>query len=177
MFWRRRTKSKTAKPNGKDVFLGLRNQLMAGDAASFGIAPSKRFPRVWGVLFEQGMGDAVATVVSLADGTTSLYTSTGGGVVGGGDRPGVAEATERFLDAVETSLDLTTPIDTLPLPEPEEVRFNVLTFDGPRTVSARRAELGDHSHPLQPLFNAGHEVITQLRLLSETSDAAEGTKP
>jgi hypothetical protein len=153
--------------NGRAVFLGLRDQVVSGDPAAFGIAPSHRLPRVWGVLFEQGMGDAVATVVSLADGTTSLYTSSGGGVIGGSGHAAAVDATRRFLEVVETSLELTTPCDDLPLPQPEEVRFNVLTYDGRRTASARQAELGDHAHPLRILWMAAHGVVTQLRLISE----------
>jgi hypothetical protein len=156
------------------VFVGLRGQLVSGDPAAFGIAPSDRLPRVWGVLFEQGMRDAVATVVSLADGTTSLYTSTGGGVIGGSAHPGAVEATRRFLEVVEASLELTTPSDELPLPVPEEVRFNVLTYDGPRTASARQAELGDQAHPLRLLWLAAHGVVTELRRISEGPRSPHG---
>jgi hypothetical protein len=116
---------------------------------------------------EMGMGTTVASVVSLADGTTSLYTSTGGGVIGGGAHQQVVEATQRFLDAIEQSIELTTPTDVLPLPQPNEVRFNILTYQGPRTASAQRPDLDQPQHPLRPLFMLGQGVITQLRLLEE----------
>ena len=39
---------------------------------------------------DMGTRNATATLVGLADGTTSLYLSTGGAVIGGGEHPQVA---------------------------------------------------------------------------------------
>jgi hypothetical protein len=165
---KRENKRRRGQTEADKVFLGLRAQLIEGDPASFGLLPAGRFPNVWGALMEQGISGAVASVVSLTDGTTSYYTSTGGGVIGGGAHAQVREATYAFLDAVEASLDLTTPTDILRLPEQDEVRFNVLAYEGPRSASAPRADLEAGSHPLGELFRTAHGVITELRLLQES---------
>src|SRR5436305_12772026 len=55
---------------------------------------------VWGAVMDMAFPGGVASLVSLEDGSTSLYTSTGGGVIGGGAQPPVVEATQAFLAAV-----------------------------------------------------------------------------
>ena len=46
--------------------------------------PTERFPNVFGVVMDMTYPSGVATLVTFADGTASLYTSTGGGIIGGG---------------------------------------------------------------------------------------------
>ena len=47
----------------------------------------------------------------------------------------------------------------------DTVRFNVLTFDGPVTAVGEPDELAAGGLPLSPLFFAGNDVITQLRMV------------
>jgi len=42
-----------------------------------------------------------------------------------------------------------------------------LTFAGGLTGEAEEQALGENRHRLSPLFYAGHEVITQLRLIDK----------
>ena len=65
-----------------DVYEGLRRQVLDLDPADVGFAPTAELPDVYALVLELGMGDAVATLVTLLDGTTSLYTSSGGGMIG-----------------------------------------------------------------------------------------------
>ena len=80
-----------------DVYCGLRDQILR--------LPSERrsagFSGIVGALMETGYQGAVASVVMLADGTTSLYLSSGGGVIGAGQHKPVALATAAFLKAVD----------------------------------------------------------------------------
>jgi hypothetical protein len=46
---------------------------------------------------ETGYPEAAATLVSLADGTASIYFSSGGGVIGGGPHDTIAAAARRFV--------------------------------------------------------------------------------
>jgi hypothetical protein len=79
-------------PQPDPVYLGLRRTMFTADPAELGLAPSERLPEVWAALMEIDLGGAVASVVAVADGTTSLYISNGGGVLGTGAYPAVAEA-------------------------------------------------------------------------------------
>jgi hypothetical protein len=156
---------KRSEAGASDAFQGLRQKLVSADPASFGISPSERYPNVWAALLELAMAGGIASIVCVSDGTTSMYTSTGGGMIGAGTHAAVAQANGRFLDEAERSLGLLTPVDVLPLPEPSEARFNVLTFSGPRTAAGSPDELIEGRLPLSPLFLAGNEVITQLRFV------------
>ena len=112
----------------------------------------------------------VASLVSLEDGSTSLYTSTGGGVIGGGAHPRVVEATHAFLDAVAVYAPQFSPTDSDDLPEPEHIRFHALAFDGRRGADALESDLQSRTHELWPLYYSGHQVITALRIATEGED-------
>lgn len=56
------------------------------------MSPSAELPRVFGVIMDTTFASGTVTLVALADGTASLYASTGGGVIGGGAHERVAVA-------------------------------------------------------------------------------------
>ncbi len=161
MFKRRKPQEDTEA----EAFTGLRGKLLSANPEQFGLTPTERFPNVWIVLMELAMAGGIASIVCVADGTTSMYTSTGGGMIGAGAHAKVVEANARFLDAAERSLPLLEPVEELPLPEPSTVRFNVLTYTGPRTAAGVAEQLSGGELPLSPLFLAGNDVITQLRMV------------
>ena len=116
---------------------------------------------------ETGHGPVTATLFALADGTTSLYLSNGGGVIGGQGHETVRTANASFINQANHSLEHLKPTDMFPIPEPAHTVFYVLTDSGILTGGALENDLGYDRHPLSPLFHAGHELITQLRLVSE----------
>jgi hypothetical protein len=159
-------------PQPDPVYLGLRHTLFTADPAGLGLAPSERLPQVWAALMEIDLGGAVASVVAVADGTTSLYISNGGGVIGTGAYPAVAGATAAFLDAAQAYLRAGwfAPVAEPPLPGPDRVRFTVLTYAGPHSVDAVTESLPGGGEPLSALFGAGNDVLTQIRLVQEAQD-------
>ena len=60
------------------IYTRMRDGILSLAPAEAGIVPSPQCPHVWGVLAELGFDDGCVTLVSLADGTTSLYFSGGG---------------------------------------------------------------------------------------------------
>ena len=131
-----------------------------------GIAPATPLDAVWGALVEIGFDDGSATFVSLADGTTSMYTSGGGGVIGAGAHEGPAAASRRLLLELQAHLDLFPPAEACPLPGPDAVAFVVLTFDGIRRAESPEARLSDPTEPLYGPWLAANDVITEVRLHS-----------
>jgi hypothetical protein len=149
------------------VYDDLRGRVLALDPAEAGLAPSARHPRVYGGLLETGLGTGTFTLVCLADGTTSLYLSSGGGTIGGGEHPPVAAATLAFLDALEAGLDgFGADRDDAP-PRTGRAVLRALTYDGRRGVEAEERALGEGRDPASPVFYAAHDVITALRLVDE----------
>jgi hypothetical protein len=98
------------------------------------------------------------------DGTTSLYFSNGGGFIGAGAHATVAEASLRWLASGQEFLPELSVIADPQLPTVGMTQFVAVTFGGLRATDAPENELGEGRHTLSPLFYAGQEVITQIRL-------------
>jgi hypothetical protein len=96
------------RDRGADVYAGLREQILRLDPATAGMIQRPGGAIVWGALMEMGYPSGVATMVALADGTTSMYTSSGGGIIGGGGHRAVATATHAFLESVADHLRTTS---------------------------------------------------------------------
>jgi hypothetical protein len=145
-----------------DVYAGLRQQALHLTPDQLG-APSARAP-ILALLMETGYPEAVATLVGVADGTTSLYFSNGGGFIGAGSHAAVAEANRRWLDVGGTFLPELTELADPGLPDVGMTQFVAVTSDGLRGAVAAEEELGEGRHRLSTFFYAAQDVITQIRL-------------
>jgi hypothetical protein len=113
---------------------------------------------------ETGYQEAAATLVAVADGTTSLYFSNGGGMIGAGEHAPVREANRRFLETARSFLAQLSEVSDLSPPSDGVTQFVAVTTEGLRSVVAREEELGEGRHSLSQLFYSGQDVITQMRL-------------
>ncbi len=120
-----------------------------------------------GIVVDWGFPAATATLVCMADGTTSLYYSTGGGVIGAGTHASVRRASDALLATATRLLPEISGPDDGSVPEPGLFRFHVHTPEGPRAATATVPELSSGSHPLSPLFAAAQGVITAIREISQ----------
>ena len=157
--------SKSENDGPAEASAALRARLLNGSASEFSIQPDSS---VWGVLMETGYPEAAATVVSLADGTASIYFSSGGGVIGGGPHEAIATAARRVVSVAKSHLSGMVATSQYPLPEPGQVKFYILTTKGVLTVEEAEETLGAGKHSLSPLFYAAQDVITGLREVSES---------
>src|SRR5687767_2983855 len=121
-----------------DVYLGLRGQALAVTRELLDPAKVSDGP-VLALLLETGYPEAVATLVGLADGTTSMYFSNGGGVIGAGQHEDVAAATRRWLELGEHALDaLPQAPDDVLLPDEGMTQLVAVTETRPpRRASSR----------------------------------------
>jgi hypothetical protein len=110
---------------------------------------------------------ATVTIVAIADGTVSMYTSPGGGVIGAGEHAAVRGAGDRFRAVVAETHGLLQHTQTFPLPTEGEVRFHARVGDDRLTAAAPEAQLRTGRHMLSPLYDAGQDLITEIRLTSE----------
>src|SRR3954452_5021723 len=76
------------------------------------------------VLMETGYPGAVVSLAAVADGSTSLYLSNGGGGVGAREHESVRAASSRLLAGVAAAADRLQPTDHCPLPAVGQVRFD-----------------------------------------------------
>lgn len=153
-----------------DVYLGLRRQALSTRRAKVGIpAPPPEAP-AWGILMETGYRWGTATLFALSDGTTSLYLSSGGGIIGGHAHEGVRQANAALIRTANQYCQHLKLGESFPLPATEQTTFYVLTDSGVLTGGGLEEDLVSGRHLLSPLFHAGHEVIMQVRLISESAD-------
>lgn len=160
----------TPVPEPAETIRDLRAMILNLSAGEAGIDPTPALPTVWGVVLEIGYAEGLATLVALADGTTSLYLGHGGGYIGMGAYDAVRDAARRLLEQAEASdVAFTAPAD-FPLPHVGQVRFYVLTHSGVVAAGAREADVGGGTGPLTDLYAAAHAVITEIRLQADRRD-------
>ena len=164
MFGKRR---KSQGPGGSEVCPSLRQQILHLDPAEAGLSRDAGTGDPWGFLLETGYPDVVATLVCLRDGTTSLYTDSGFGIIGGGGHESVVAANRRLFAELEGAVAGMLPTSDESLPETGMSVLRALTFDGHRAHRAQEADLGEGRDALAPVFRAAHDVITELRLIDE----------
>jgi hypothetical protein len=107
------------------------------------------------------------TVVAVADGSASIYLSSGGGFIGGIAHENVRKAAKAMVDTAKTLQPKMVSTSSYPLPKGGEVAFYVLTDAGVFTATAPEQALGQNRHALSPLFYAAQEIVTQYRLINE----------
>ena len=139
---------------------GLRDRLLTSSAEEVGLSGKDAKANVWGVLMEVALPSGTATLVSVRDGTASLYTSTGGGILGGYSARNEAK---RFVAEAEKHLASMKTTKDFPYPAAGRIKFYVLTRGGVYTAEAEEKDVQDSQHALFPLFVAGNEVLSALR--------------
>ena len=109
-------------------------------------------------------GETVATLVAFADGTTSLYLTSGGGILGAGSHENVREAAARFRAlAADRADQFSTTADFDP-PASGKTRFFIIT--GTKTLATqaqRNGQLLNQYIVLKPLAEAAQATISEIR--------------
>jgi len=158
-------KKKPASSGPAEVYLGLRSQVLQLSSAP--PASALNHDSLLAILMETGYPEAVATLMSNDDGSTSLYFSNGGGMIGLGQRPPIASAARTFREKASGEFaSAMTLTHEFPLPAVGRVRFYLVYPGRILTAEAAENDLGYKRHALWPLFHAGQDVITQIRLHS-----------
>ncbi|HSW94955.1 MAG TPA: hypothetical protein VLI88_02225 [Patescibacteria group bacterium] len=155
------------------IFTKLRGQILTLTPGHLKLAPTPDLPHVWAAFMDMSVSDSVASLLASAEGTSSLYFGTGGGIIGAGKHPQVRAANRRFLVALDAALDALSPVAEAALPAAGHVAFAVLTYDGLRGAQVAEDILKAGGHPLSKSFMAGHELIAYLRAASEAAANAK----
>ena len=165
-------KRKDGKETPEDAYMRLRYQALTTVAARLGLPGELKPNDPYGVVMEMGIPKSVVTLAAFADGDARLYYKTGGGMVGGISHEKVRRASQELVALSRKALGRMAKATEYPLPEPDRVRFYVLTPRGVFTTEADRQRLGETASDLSALFRSGQEVVTQMREAQETREAA-----
>jgi hypothetical protein len=153
------------------LYIEKRNQLFSLDPEMVGIKRSNEHPNVWGVMTEFGMDDGYVTIVSLANGKTDMYFSSGSGILGAGDNSMVSVASAELVRTAERYISQMRSTEEHPFPSPGSTRFYLMTYHGLLTGEvAENIMLDERTHPMYGLYAFTRNVITQIRHISSTAN-------
>jgi hypothetical protein len=130
----------------------------------------------WGVLMDWGVRNGTATVMSMSDGSASVYLSSGGGFIGGQNIEPVRLAAQRAVAEAQSVQLPEQAVKDFPLPDTNGAIFYFLTDAGVFALRASVSELSSGSHPLRKLGDAMQAVITQFRLKYPKPVSAKSVK-
>ena len=154
--------------------LDLRAKLLAMSPSELSIKPSAHLPHVWAALLDWGMRGGSATIAVVADGTVSMYTSAGGGMIGAGQHQSIHMPAARFLKTVEAIVDSLPAATEAPLPKEGEAAVVALTYEGMRRGLVE-LRLLTGKDPIARAWVAGQDLITALRELEESLKKGQKT--
>ncbi len=165
------TDKDTANPNVHQTkdnpFEGLRNMAFTTTPEQLGLSLPTDKIIVYGIIMDWEMDGGTATTVAYQTGDASLYLSTGGGVIGGGEHQNVNGAAKQFVSLAQTFLNKTTKTETRSLPSKAEVWFYFLTNRGIYLGKEQMKNFENNSSSWLKLFEEGNNVLTELRKTSE----------
>jgi hypothetical protein len=151
----------------KGTSTDLREMVFALNPDDIGISKEGFAHPVWGMVMEVGESEGSFSLVALADGSSSLYFSNGGGIISGGEHETVREASAYFLTGAQHFYIYAEKIDEYPSPSDGEVLFYFLTFDGVLLFVAQEEKLKAPANELAHLYQAAHSLISELRKIEE----------
>lgn len=150
-----------------DVYLDLRVVWFQTKPEDLGLTPDPESKVPYAVVMDMGVDGGTTTIGSSIVGDGSLLTSTGGGVIGGIEHENVRKASIHFVELSGDFIDRMKLTTELGLPSPGYIKFYVMTPGGVYTTGEISADtLAEGSHEFSPLFLAGNDVITELRITS-----------
>jgi hypothetical protein len=159
--FRRRAKQSSA-PQGH-IYIELRSAALEVTGAILGSTPPEH-PDVLGAVIDIPGEGGMASVVALGDGTTSMYTSTGGGTIGAGAHEAVATATHALLAKLQSLIEMFPPDDRMDLPTADLVQITVMTPTERRRASVPVAAFwGQEPSTVFELIAAIQDVISAIR--------------
>ena len=158
------TKVQQTKDNAFD---GLRNMAFSSTPTELGLSLPIDKTIVYGVIMDWEMGGATATTIAYQTGDASLYLSSGGGVIGGGQHQNVNSAAKQFVSLAQKFLNKSTKTETTPLPDREMVKFYLLTNKGVYVGQDIMKNFENSTSVWLELFEEGNNVLTELRKTSE----------
>ena len=110
------------------------------------------------------MSGGTATIVCFHDGTTSMYTSSGGGTLGLGGFDAVRSAAAAYLTTVAEQAENFETVDAIVPPGQNFVQIVAVTDTGLKAVRLPFGLAQNPAFPGHNLWVTGQEVISQIRI-------------
>lgn len=151
----------------ENTFEGLRNMAFSITPQKLELSLLTDKTIVYGVIVDWGMKGATATTVAYKTGDASLYLSSGGGAIGGGQHSNVSKAAKQLVSIGQSFLDKATKTQTTTLPKTDQVKFYLLTNKGIYVGQDVMKNFENNTSEWQKLFEETNKVLTELRLTTD----------
>jgi hypothetical protein len=149
-----------------NAYMGLRSLVLEGSRANFGLAPGSSPTQPFAVVIDWGSPQGPATIVTIADGSASVYPSSGAGFIGGGQsHESIRNAALKTVELAGAMQPLMQRTTKYPLADPQQVTFYVVTDAGVFTASASEDDLAGNRSPFSQLAAAAQNIVTEYRHL------------
>ena len=171
IYWKSGQRSVPSAPQPlpqQNPYEGLRDMALHTSRQELGIPAPGEKGAVWGSLMDWGVNNGTATVIAFADGSASVYFSSGGGFIGGQGDEAVQAAAKKVVAIANRDRGAAHPTSSFPLPRKGQVIFYFRTDEGVLTAIASQEELQAHKHRLSDLGDATQHVITEYRKLQDS---------
>jgi hypothetical protein len=126
------------------------------------------------VLMDWHVANGTASVLAASDGTASIYLSSGGGFLGGGQRyPQLHDAAQLAVHLADEAISHFQEAPSSDLPPNGEVFFYLTTNNVVRRAVAQESALRNGTDPLLALGNAMQQIVTLYRLTSSSNSSSK----
>ncbi len=113
------------------------------------------------------LGDETMTLITYQTGDASMYLSSGGGIIGGGQHETVSKASKEFVSMAQNYVDKASKADTTTLSGKDCFKLYFLTNKGKFVAQEIISNIENKSSKWLDLFEIANNVITELRLTTE----------
>ncbi|QDT78999.1 hypothetical protein Mal35_24520 [Gimesia maris] len=165
--WGNLSEVDTSPYSVSDVYRGLREQAFGFKPDELGIRKSDSKNTVWGLLMESGEKVAVVSLLTLRDGTVSLYISHGGAIMGLGQHEVPQRVSQELLELAPQFLEDFKPVTEFPLPVPGRTKMYLFTFEEVLVFDTKLDEMGYNLLFESPLYHKAQELMNVICSIDE----------
>lgn len=148
-------------------YMGLRNMALNVTPEQLKLSLPADQTILFGVVMDWEIGDGTMSLITYQTGDASMYLSSGGGVIGGGQHQSVNKVSKEFVSLSQKYLDKSLKTDLTPLPEKDGLKFYFLTNKGKFVALETIENIENKTSKWLELFESANNVITELRLTTE----------
>ncbi len=132
---------------------------------------------VLAVVMETGFPGRPTTLIATVDGSAGLYSTNQGKLAREDENQNLKSAAERLVAKAGELKSTCAMVKEFPLPEKAHTRFYIIT-----SYEVYEADAQDHAllapkHQMHPIFQAAHELITQIEQTQQSRRARPATAP
>ncbi len=148
----------------QNPYKDLRNQAFSVTKEQLELTDDNNF---FGLIMDWELGNATMTLITFRTGDASMYLSSGGGVIGGGQYENVRTAVANYLNSAKPYLNSAKYVEHSNLPASNSLNFYFLTSEGRFLATEIMDNIENESSEIYELFIEANNVITELRIISD----------